>query len=192
LTVFIFGYYFVQYPEDFNLIKVIRNAEWRELGLTLLILIIASALLASIPMRKLSFKRKFLILLASFQLIFLSAMLFKMLDTYWDNKKVFEHLLLEYREKAKTDIKSGLIKIEYGGGLELPLEKEKEMNEKIDSVTRTYGVTYRNSGCIIAASLTKAQDEYVRLTKPFLDRRNGVGWEAKMKNQIAEIQNNYR
>lgn len=98
----------------------------------------------------------------------------------------------EYTTKAEADINSGLIKIEYAGGLELPLAKEQEMNEKIDSITRTYGVTYRNSGCIIAASLTKAQEEYVQLTKPFLDKRNGVGWETKMKSQIVEIQNNYR
>lgn len=188
ITSFILGYYLYQYPEDFNFFEVSRNAEWGGFGLVFLIIIIVSILLASIPIRRAVFKEKALIPIATIQLMLISFLLFKSLQNYWENKTIFKHLLSKYKNKAEKDLEAGLIEIEYVGGLQLPSKKEG----MVDSITKSYGVIYRNSGCVIHSALTKAQDEYVRLTKPFLDWRNGVGWEVKMKNQIAELRNNCR
>lgn len=192
ITVFIFGYYFIQYPEDFRLSWQLRQAEWRPFLFILIAISVAAMLLSFLPIIKLRFKKKVFIFLAAFQLLFLSFMFFRMVDAYIKNKKEFEILLSKYKKKAESDIKSGRIEIEYAGGLELPLEKDRKMNEEIDSVGRVYGLTYRNSGCIISASLIKSQEEYVRYTKPYLDKRNGAGWEVRMKKQIEQIQNKYR
>jgi len=115
-----------------------------------------------------------------------------MVDTYKENKNNFDNLILQYRKKADADIKSGFIEIEYAGGLEILDERQLNMQEKIDSVEKTFGLSYRNSGCLVSSALVKAQDEYIKLTKPYLDKRNGPNWESKMKRQIKQIQNNYR
>jgi hypothetical protein len=100
--------------------------------------------------------------------------------------------LTEYKEKAAADIKNGFIELEYAGGLELPNEQELRMQSAIDSVRKVYGFSYKNSGCIISSELIMAQEEYERLTKPFLNKRNGPGWEKRMEQQMEEVRQKYR
>ncbi len=191
LAVFILGYYFLEYPDDFDISRYIRNAEWKPFAQTVFALVIAAIALSFLPVKNHSQKRKATILFAALQGLFLSLLVFKMVATYKQNKKEFDDLVYQYKEKADADIKSGFIVIDYAGGLELPDEREQEMHEKIDSVRRTYGLSYRNSGCILSAALVKAQEEYERLTKPYLNKRNGPDWEERMNEQIEAIRNSY-
>lgn len=155
-------------------------------------LVVGAFALSFLPLKNYSRKRKAAIFLAALQSIFLSFFMFKMIDAYRDNKKDFNNLLAEYQSKADADIKSGFIEIDYAGGLELPSLQEQKMRAEIDSIRRTYGLLYRNSGCIVSAALIKAQEEYERLTKPYLDKRNGLGWEMRMEQQIEEVRQKYR
>ncbi|HEU4633787.1 MAG TPA: hypothetical protein VFS22_07380 [Flavisolibacter sp.] len=193
LSAFIPGYYFIQYPDDFTFTNYIRHAEWRSLGFVLLALVVASALLSGIALREHKPRRRFLIFLAAFQLFFFLFLACRMLDTYVRNKKEFDGLITEYRKKAESDIRTGFIVIDYAGGLELPgSETEQKMQKEMDSVRKTFGLAYRNSGCIVLPALLKAQKEYIRLTKPFLNKRNGANWEEKMEKGIQAIRNQYR
>lgn len=192
IGVFVLGYYFFRYPDDFNISRYIRNAEWKPFGLIYLGLIVGATALSFLPIRNWSRKKKISIFLATLQVIFLSFSIFKMIDTYRQNKNEFNSLLAEYKSKADADIKSGFIEIDYAGGLELPNLREQKMGAEMDSVRRTFGLSYRNSGCIVSAAIIKAQEEYERLTKPYLDKRNGPGWEERMERQIEEIRRKYR
>jgi hypothetical protein len=192
VSVFILGYYFFQYPDDFKISRYIKGAEWRPFGLIYLGLVVGAFTLSFMPLKNYSRKRKAAIFLAALQGIFLSFFIFKMVDSYRENRKDFNNLLTEYQSKADADLKSGFIEIDYAGGLELPSLQEQKMRAGIDSIRRTYGLSYRNSGCIVNAALIKAQEEYERLTKPYLDKRNGPGWERRMEQQIEEVRQKYR
>ena len=192
LIVFILGYYLLEYPDDFDISRYIRDAEWKPFALTVFGLVIAAIALSFLPLTKYNQKRKATIFFAALQGLFLSLFVFKMLANYKQNKKEFDDLLSQYKEKAAADVKSGFIEIEYAGGLELADEREQKMGDEIDSVRRTYGLSYRNSGCIVSAALIKAQEEYERLTKSYLDKRNGPGWEERMNGQIEAIRTSYR
>jgi hypothetical protein len=97
--------------------------------------------------------------------------------------------MTEFRRKADADIKSGFINLEYAGGLEFPDSRELMIRTEIDSIRRLYGFSYSNSGCIVSSDLILAQAEYEKRTKPFLDKRNGRGWEKKMELAIESGRN---
>jgi Na+/H+-translocating membrane pyrophosphatase len=192
IGVFILGYYFLQYPDDFNISRYIRRAEWQSFGLIFLGLIIGAVALSFLPINNYSQKRKSAIFLAALQGLFLLFLIFQMIDTYKQNKTERDNLVAEYREKADADIKKGFIEIEYAGGLELLNEQELKMRAVEDSVRGLYGFSYRNSGCFISTALVVAQEEYENLTKPYLNMRNEPGWEKRMEQQIEELRNKYR
>ena len=187
INVFVLGYYFFQYPDDFNISRYIRDAEWKPFGLIYLGLVVGAIALSFLPIKNYSRKRKAAIFLAALQGIFLAFFIFKMVDTYKENKNDYNNLLAEYKSKAATDIKAGFIEIDYAGGLEIPNLQEQKMHAEMDSIRRTYGLSYKNSGCIVSAALIKAQKEYERLTEPYLEKRNGPGWEKRMEQQIEAI-----
>ena len=193
MGIFIFGYYFINYPEEFHLVEIIKDAEWKIFSLIIFAIFISSVVLAFLPIKKYRFGNRFLTILAGLNALFISFLIFKGFNSFLNNKKGLDHLILDYKKKAADDMKAGLITIEYGGGFLMPPdEKEQKMKNEIDSLTQTYGLIYQHSGCIISASLTKAQEEYRKCTKPYLDKRNGSDWEAKMEKQIAKIVNNCR
>lgn len=192
IGVFILGYYFLMYPDDFTINRYIRDAEWTAFGLTFLGIFVGAIALSFLPIKNYNQKSKMAIFLVVLQGIFLVFLLFNVVVTYKQNKNYFNNLLSEYQQKADADIKSGFIEIEYAGGFELADEREPKMRIKIDSVRRTFGLSYKNSGCIVSAAITKAQEEYERLTKPYLDKRNGLGWKERMDQQIQTIRHKYR
>ncbi len=102
-------------------------------------------------------------------------------------KREYEVLLSEYRRKAESDIKNGLIAYETAGMPILLDSVVQAREDKIDSLRRSYGLATRNMGCLITAPLLKAQDEYKLLTAPYLNRRNGLGWQQRMDEQIKSI-----
>lgn len=42
------------------------------------------------------------------------------------------------------------------------------------------------------ASYQKAQERYSELTHPYLDRRNGKGWEGRMEKAIHDVKKIYK
>ncbi|MCE7040326.1 hypothetical protein [Dyadobacter sp. CY312] len=105
-------------------------------------------------------------------------------------QKQYESLVLEYKTKAESDIKNGMIVYEHGGGMAIPMDSSSELRyKKMDSIRAIYGVEYRNI-CVSWPAFEKAQSRYYAFTKPYLDKRNGIGWEERMEKQILEISNN--
>ena len=102
-------------------------------------------------------------------------------------------LIAEFRKDAEKDIKDDNVKI-FGQGLPLPpkTEKDEERQNQIEKVWKKYGLHKKNLGCIISDEFTKAQEEYVKITDVYLEKRNGKGWRLEMKHQIDSINKNYR
>ena len=108
-----------------------------------------------------------------------------------ESSKIYNETLLTFRKDAINDMKNDNVK-SFSQGLELP-HKNEEMQikfRKADSIQNIYGLHRKNLGCTIMPSLTKSQEEYYRITKPYLDKRNGKGWEEKMKKEIENINKN--
>ena len=104
------------------------------------------------------------------------------------NKKDFEEVIIKFRNDAVIDIKNDNVKY-FSQGLFLPprTESEKLIKNDIKKVFKNYGLNYRSLGCTVMPHVTKAKDEYIRITDIYLNKRNGNGWRIKMKKQIDSI-----
>lgn len=102
-------------------------------------------------------------------------------------------LMTQFKKDAENDIKNDNVKT-FGFGLPLPPKNVTQEIEKTktDSILKVYGLTPKNLGCTIMPELTKASEEYERITEVYLTKRNGKGWRIKMENEIRKINKNYR
>ena len=110
------------------------------------------------------------------------------------NNSEFEtELVAQFKEDAESDIKNDDVKT-FGFGLPLPPKNKVQEVEKVktDSILKIYGLTVKNLGCTIMPELTKATEEYEKVTEVYLTKRNGKGWRMKMENEIRKINKNYR
>lgn len=91
-------------------------------------------------------------------------------------------------KQAKKDIEKDSVTYKFAGGFTEAAYNEKTEN-KIDSIYKSYGITYFNTGCIIDFMDLKAQEKYEETVQPYLIKRNGKNWELKMKSEIDKIKN---
>lgn len=96
----------------------------------------------------------------------------------------------EYIQQAEKDIKNDLIIFKYSGGFSIS-QYDQQTTRKIDSIYKKYGIMYKDTGCVIDLIDTEAQKEYEDTVKPYLEKRNGTGWEIKMKKEISNIKKSY-
>ena len=163
--------YYINYQVYVSLIDSLADFEWFIFLGILAAGALVSALFACIKFKNISYKRRFLGANVFVNLAFLLFISYHGTLAILNAEREYEALLSEYKIKAESDIKNGLIVYETAGlsissGL---VEQIKE--DKIDSLMRTYGIESRNIGCMVTAPLLKAQSEYEQLTAPFLDRR---------------------
>ncbi|TLV00392.1 hypothetical protein FEN17_12940 [Dyadobacter luticola] len=179
--------YYINSPSYFNFADSIRNFDWLIFAGILVAGIILSGLLALIPLKNM---RYFLRLLSVDIFVNTAVLLFIMyhgISSIVKYQREYEALSLKYKSRAESDIKNGVIIYETAGfqiGLD-PAQQAKE--DKIDSLRRTYGITYNNTGCMITSVELRAQSDYEQLTEPYLDRRNGAGWRDRMNLEIEKI-----
>lgn len=186
LSIFILGYYFINYPMKFNLWYIIKECGIGALLIILGIITLVSWLSSVIEIKHLDPKTKFLrafLILNGLLFVFL---LYYSLDQFIQAKKEITNLENEYLKQAKIDIKNDHVSIKYAGGFELPMYDEKTIH-KIDSIRKKYGVTYQNTGCIIDNIDIKAQEKYDDTVMPYLDKRNGKGWQHRMEKEIDNL-----
>lgn len=191
LGVFISGYPIFRYPEEFHWQQTLQEVEWKYAGMGILGAYTLSYLLSLIIYKKRSFVKKFLTILP---IILVTGMLILgnyIFSIYLINKMEYDRLVNYYEEKAKKDLKNGLIIYEYEGGFELPFATDKNEQKKsvlIARLRKSYGIKYKNMGVIIGPAAIKAQEVYKKHTQPFLDQRNGPGWEERLKREEEAIE----
>ncbi|WP_456237185.1 FEKKY domain-containing protein [Chryseobacterium urinae] len=83
-------------------------------------------------------------------------------------------------------MKNDQVTFRFTGGFELS-NNDRKMDVKIDSIQKKYGIKSENTGCTIDEIDSKAQEKYIETVKPYLEKRNGKGWESKMQNEINKL-----
>jgi hypothetical protein len=91
-----------------------------------------------------------------------------------------------YIKQAKEDIKKDNVIFKCSGGFVIPKYDEKTY-KKIDSIKEKYGIRDENTGCTIDEIDSKGQDKYEEIVMPYLEKRNGKGWEKKMDSEIQKL-----
>jgi hypothetical protein len=190
----IFVYYLFDYPNELDILKIIRdNVEWKPLLLIYLALIIISIVTSLLFYKSMTFINKFYKIMISFNIIGMIIMSVIGINRFMENKKSYDEILAKFRKEAENDIKNDDVKI-FGFGLPFPPKNKAEEIEKIktDSILNIYGLEVKNLGCTIMPQLTKASEEYEKITEVYLTKRNGNGWREKMQNDIQKVNKNYR
>lgn len=185
-AVYIAVYYFMNYPMPFDLWYMIQECQLQYLPAIFAVTALASYLVSSLDFKKLNFKSKFLSVFPLLNTLALAFFVYIAADGFIKNKIELRKLEDYYTKEAEKDIRKGQIVIRYAGGLSLSINDEKT-NKKIDSIYKRYGIVYKNTGCIIDRIDREAQEKYSELTHPYLDRRNGKGWEGRMEKEIHDL-----
>ena len=184
-------FYGINYPIKFNFSYHFRDYGFEYILIVLSVIALVTALVSTLNIRNLSYKNNFLRIFAFVNSIFLAFIIFEGISGFHKQKIQYEKLEKEYVKQAKEDIKNDKVTYKYAGGLTIP-ECEQNIENKIDSINKKYGVTYFNTGCVIIEQEIKAQEKYAEIVKPYLEKRNGKNWEQKMEKEIKIIKRDCR
>lgn len=115
------------------------------------------------------------------------------INRFIQNKNSYDKILTEFRKDAENDIRNDDVKT-FGFGLPLPPKNKDQQiaKTKTDSILKIYGLKVKNLGCTIMPELTKASEEYTKITEDYLTKRNGKDWRVRMENEIQKVNKNYR
>lgn len=185
----VFIYFLLKYPEDFNFYIIVKDdVEWKLVSLIYVFYILISIIYSLMFFINQLFINKFYTSLISLNIIGIIFVLTIGINRFVINKKDFERVLIKFRKDAVTDIKNDNVKY-FSQGLLLPsrTESEKLIKNDIKKILKNYGLNHRSLGCTVMPQVTKAKNEYIRITDIYLNKRNGNGWRIKMKKQIDSI-----
>lgn len=91
----------------------------------------------------------------------------------------------EYIQQAKEDIKNDSIVFKSYG---LPVFMyDQETYRKIDSIRSNYGIYLKNTGCTVDYIENEGRQKYEEIVTPYLEKRNGKGWNKKMLDEIEKL-----
>ena len=188
------AYFLLNYPEELKILEIIQEyVEWKPLLLIYISLILISIIASFIILKKQTFLYKFCKALICVNIIGILFMSLNGINQYVEKKRNYDEILSEFLNNAKNDIKNDNIK-RFSFGLQLPPKNKAQEVEKIksDSILKIYGITIKNLGCTIMPELTKATEEYKKVTEVYLAKRNGKGWRVKMKRELQKVNKNRR
>ncbi|UKB78667.1 hypothetical protein [Chryseobacterium sp. MEBOG07] len=180
---YISGYYFINYPAQFNFWYSVKESGLEYLPFILAITALVAYLVSSLPIKKLNFKAKFLRFYPVINSIVLLFFIFSSGNELIKNQKKLSKKEVEYILQAEKDIKNDQVSIPFAGGFPIPAHDQQNLS-KIQNIRKKYGITYMNTGCIIDPIDTKAQKKYTETVNPYLEKRNGKGWEDRMQKEI--------
>lgn len=176
-------FYGINYPLKFNFPYHFRDYGFGYVLIVISIIAIFTALVSTLNIKTFNYKNKFLGIFALVNSIFLAFIIFGGISGFNRQKVEYEKLEKEYVKQAKQDMQNDMVIYKYAGGLTIP-ECAQNIENKIDSINKNFGVSYFNAGCIIFEQEIKAQDKYDEIVKPYLEKRNGKNWEQKMAKEI--------
>lgn len=180
------GNYLILYPMKFDFLTVISGSQPHYLLFIIAFFVLISWLISHVRIKNLSPKNRFLLAFTVLCGIMLLWIVYYNLSTFFNTRKVITKSENEYIQQAKEDIKNDQVTFRFTGGFELP-NNDRKMDVKIDSIQKKYGIKSENTGCTIDEIDSKAQEKYIETVKPYLEKRNGKGWESKMQNEINKL-----
>jgi len=186
-TIIIIANFFLSnyYETDF-----FRDNDWKEVFLVFFAVIMIASLISLLIFRTQPFLKKFLITFSCVCTILTIIVTIHWTQTFLQILEEQNQLINKFKKEAENDIKNDNVKI-FSQGLPLPPKNEilQIQDDSIQKVWKKFGLTRKNIGCIISPEITKAQEEYYKLTDIYLEKRNGPGWKVKMENEIDNIRN---
>ncbi|MHA7609801.1 FEKKY domain-containing protein [Elizabethkingia meningoseptica] len=136
-------------------------------------------------MRRLNFKEKYLRVFPVMNLLLIILIIRISYPVYTETKERIEEGEQLSIIQAKNDISNDLIIFEVPGGISDSYNEK--LNQQIDSITKKYGVLYKNTGCVVDNIEIKIRKKYTALTERYLIQRNGKDWETKMTAEINAL-----
>jgi hypothetical protein len=185
-TVYIFGYYILNYPLKFNFFQVIKECEIYYLCIALLFLALVSWMISTLKIKNLNSINKFLLIYTILCGLLLGYFLHVAVDSYISTRKAIKEIENKYIQQAKEDIKKDNVTYRFSGGFSIP-EYDAETLKKIDSIRKKFGISYESAGCTVDAIDIEGQKKYEETVKPYLEKRNGKGWEERMDKEIEKV-----
>ena len=186
-----FGAYFLDfylssYLMRFNWWYITEFFEIKTFFLILGIIALVSWFVSYIRIRHLNGINKFLLIFSVLCGLLFCIINFNSFSRFFETQKQVRIAENKYSKQAEKDIKNDFIIFKYAGGLSIP-EYDRETYQNIDSIRKNYGIKYQNTGCQADFIEKKGQDKYEEIVMPYLKKRNGNGWENRMKNDIEKL-----
>lgn len=186
VLVIILYIYGINYPTNLNLWDAIKYSRLQYLVIALLFFVLVSWMVSTLKIKKLSSFHKFFLIFALLNSLLFSYLAFESGKIFILNKNAIAKIENQYINQAKEDIKHDNITYKFAGGFEVPRYDEKTIY-KIDSIHKKYGITYHNTGCIIEEIESRGQEKYEETVQPYLDKRNGKGWQQRMDKEVEKL-----
>lgn len=186
IVVHTLGNYLILYPMKFDFWTVISESQPQYLLFIIAFFVLISWLISHVRIKNLSPKNRFLLTFTILCGIMLLWIGYYNLSTFFNTRKSITKSENEYIQQAKEDIKNDQVTFRFAGGFELT-NNDRKMDVKIDRIQKKYGIKSENTGCTIDQIDTKAQEKYIETVKPYLEKRNGKGWNKKMLDEIEKL-----
>lgn len=186
IVVYILGYYFMNYLMNFDLFYLIKECGLEYLAVIFAIAALVSYLISSLDFKKLNFKAKFLRVFPFINALFILFFIFQSTDKLLKTQRKISMREHRYSQQAEEDIKNDNVTLRYAGGLSLSVQSTQTIHH-IDSIRKKYGIAYKNTGCVVDLIDSKAQEKYIAAVYPYLEKRNGKGWELRMEKEITSL-----
>lgn len=182
----ILGNYLILYPIKFDFRKVVSESKPLYLLVALALFALIAWLISHLKIKNLKPENKFLLVYTILCGVLLSYIIYFDVNTYISTRKAIKETENKYIQQAKEDIKKDNVTYQFSGGFSIPVYDAETLN-KIDSIRKKFGISYENTGCTIDAIDMEGQKKYEETVKPYLEKRNGKGWEERMDREISNL-----
>ena len=171
-------------------IDFLKQNNWKEDFSFLTATIILALVTAFLVYRRQPFLKKFLVLFSAFCTILTIIVAIDWAIIISQIKANRDQLVNEFTREAEYDIKNDNVKV-FSQGFPIPPKNEslQIQDDTIKKILKKFGLTRENLGCTISPELTKAQEEYQKITEVYLEKRNGKNWRDRMENEIEKVRN---
>jgi len=186
ITAHTLGGYLIMYPVKPDFWTVVSESRPQYLLIALALFALIAWLISHLRIKNVKPENRFLLVFTVLCGILLSYVIYFDAATYMSTRKAIKESENEYIQQAKEDIKKDKIMYRFVGGLAIP-EYDAKTQNKMDSIRKKFGISYFNTGCTVDVTDLEGQQKYEETVKPYLEKRNGKGWEEKMNKEIENL-----
>lgn len=186
ITAHTLGGYLIMYPIKPDFWTVVSESRPQYLLIALALFVLIAWLISHLKIKNLKPENRFLLVFTVLCGILLTFIVYFDAATYISTRKEIRESEDEYIQQAKEDIKKDKIMYRFAGGLSIP-EYDAKTQNKMDSIREKFGISYFNTGCTVDVTDLEGQQKYEETVKPYLEKRNGKGWEEKMNKEIENL-----
>ncbi|WP_126653814.1 FEKKY domain-containing protein [Chryseobacterium aureum] len=183
---YMLGHYFINYPMPFNFWYSVKESGFEYFPFILAATALIAYLVSSVSFKRSNFKLRFLTFYAIINFTVFVFIIITSGNELVKNQNELSKKETEYILQAQKDIKNDRVTFSYAGGLSFPVYNERVLG-RIRDIRKRYGITYENTGCVIDPMTTEAQKKYRETVNPYLEKRNGKGWEYRMQQEINSL-----